>query len=284
MNLDETHTTTVTALKNTPQKQWILTAVSWALCFHLNAEQGFEPLFNGKDLSGWHSMAEKNVKGTGVFFVDQEEKSIRPYAGEEANSEQDIDCLHTEKEFSHFILKLEYKWLDKRFAPRTKADRDAGILFHVHGDLTKIWPHSVEMQMGESNAEKTKGRYTTGDLWVIGKDVQAMNRRTGEFYSPRTKPVPVGKDKDYDKSFVQVQNEKPHGQWNEITLTVRGAEEAVFELNGKVVNRIGKMTYEVDGKRIPLKKGRIGLQAEYAELMYRNIRIKKLVEVTEHAD
>ena len=31
-------------------------------------------------------------------------------------------------------------------------------------------------------------------------------------------------------------------------------------------------------KRVPLAKGRLGLQAEYAELMYRNIRIKELPE------
>lgn len=263
--------------KNSKMKNTTITTAAWALlCLHLPAQEGFEPLFNGKDLTGWHSMAEKTAAGSGKFFVDKEEKAIRPYAGMEADSEQEIDCLHTEKKFSHFILKLEYKWLDKRFAPRVKEDRDAGILFHVHGDMTKIWPKSVEMQMGESDAEKTKGRYTTGDLWVIGTDVEAMNPRKGDFYFPGAEEVPVGKDKEYDKSFVPIQNEKPHGEWNEITLTVRGSEEAIFELNGKVVNRIGKMTHVVDGKRVPLEKGSIALQAEYAELMYRNIRIKEL--------
>ena len=103
-----------------------------------------------------------------------------------------------------------------------------------------------------------------------------MNNREGEFHSPEAESVPVGKDKEYDKSYVTVRNEKPHGEWNEITLTVRGGEKAIFELNGKVVNHVGKMTFEMDGKRVPLERGRIGLQAEYAELMYRNIRIKEL--------
>jgi hypothetical protein len=263
-------------MRNTTLKKLLITATAWAVYCHLSAEEGFVPLFNGKNLEGWHSMAEKKAEGAGAFFVDQAEKAIRPYAGKEADSKQDIDCLHTGKEYSHFILKLEYRWLDKRFAPRITEDRDAGLLFHVHGDLEKIWPKSVEMQMGESDARKTKGRYTTGDLWVIGKDVQAMNNREGEFHSPEAAPVPVGKDMEHDKSYVPVQNEKLHGEWNEITLTVRGGEEAIFELNGKVVNRIGKMTHEVDGKRVPLQKGHIGLQAEYAELMYRNIRIKEL--------
>ena len=80
----------------------------------------------------------------------------------------------------------------------------------------------------------------------------------------------------YDSSYTQINAEKPHGKWNEITLTVRGGEEAIFELNGTVVNSITSMTFFVDGERVPMKKGRIGLQAEYAELLYRNIRIKEL--------
>jgi hypothetical protein len=31
-----------------------------------------------------------------------------------------------------------------------------------------------------------------------------------------------------------------------------------------------------EGKSIPLDKGHIGIQAEWAELLYRNIRIKEL--------
>ena len=88
----------------------------------------------------------------------------------------------------------------------------------------------------------------------------------------------MAKKKSYDSSFIAEGNERPHGEWNEITLTVKGAEEAIFELNGKVVNRITNMTNAVDGKRVPLTKGRIGLQAEYAELMYRNIYIKELTD------
>ena len=65
-------------------------------------------------------------------------------------------------------------------------------------------------------------------------------------------------------------------EWNDVTLTVRGGQGAVFELNGKVVNRVASITHEVDGQRVPMEKGHIGLQAEYAELLYRNIRIEEL--------
>lgn len=243
----------------------------------LFAEDDFKPLLNGTDLSGWKSIRAESDAGKSSFSYNEESQSIHVYAGEEAGSEQPIDCLYTEEEYSHYVLKMEYRWLDKRFEPRLTHDRDGGLLFHVHGNLNKIWPKCVEMQLGESDPEKVKDRYVTGDLWVIGKDIQVMNARDEkDFYSPENKLVPVGKDQGYDKSFIKVQNEKPHGEWNEITLTIRGGQEAIYELNGKVVNRITDLSHEVDCIRSPLKSGRIGLQAEYAELEYRNIRVKEL--------
>ncbi|MEP4077968.1 3-keto-disaccharide hydrolase [Haloferula sp.] len=251
--------------------------VVFSLCLPLVADEGFVPIFNGKDLSGWQSIREGNEEGSGSFAVDPEEKAMHVYAGEKDGSKQPIDCLYTTKEYSNYILKLEYKWLERRFPPRADHDRDAGLLFHLHGNLEKLWPNCLEMQLGESDAEKTKNRYLTGDLWVIGKDIQVMNNREGRFfYKPGAPLISVGKDKSYDSSYTTINAEKPHGEWNEITLTVRGGDEAIFELNGKEVNRISAMTYMVDGERVSLAKGRIGLQAEYAELLYRNILIKEL--------
>lgn len=256
------------------------------LSLPLAADEGFVPIFNGKDLSGWQSSREGKQAGSGLFAVDPEGKTIHVYAGVEDGAIQTIDCLYTMKKYSHYILKLEYKWLERRFPPRANHDRDAGLLFHLHGDLEKLWPNCLEMQLGDSGVEKTKTRYLTGDLWVIGKDIQVINSREGPFFhKPGAALVSVGKDKAYDSSYTMINAEKPHGQWNEITLTVRGGKEAIFELNGTVVNSITSMTTLVDGERVPLQKGRIGLQAEYAELLYRNIRIKELpVPVPEAAD
>ena len=124
-----------------------------------NKEEGFIPLFDGKTLEGWTSARElKAGKAKNAFSVNAEDKAIHAYAGEKANSKQSTDCLNTIKEYSHYILKLEYRWLEKRFAPRTQFDRDAGLLFHVHGKADKIWPLSLEMQIGESPADKPHGK------------------------------------------------------------------------------------------------------------------------------
>ena len=238
-------------------------------------EDGFVPLFDGKTLNGWTS-ARALAGGESAFSVNEAEKTIHVYAGKEADSEQKTDCLNTEKEFSHFILKLEYKWLDKRFAPRTDWERDAGLLFHVHGDMKKVWPLCLEMQIGESagdkpNARGSAGRFHSGDLFVLGKDLRVDTKGKDKYFHPK------GKKRTGRSYPTQLGAEKPRGEWNEMEIQVHGSKKATFIFNGEVVHEITNFTQkDKDGKVVPLEKGRIGLQAEWAELMYRNIRIKEL--------
>jgi hypothetical protein len=53
-------------MKNTTLRKRMITAAAWAVCCHLSAEEGFVPMFNGKNLDGWHSMAEKKAEGAGA--------------------------------------------------------------------------------------------------------------------------------------------------------------------------------------------------------------------------
>ncbi len=103
------------------------TVLSFAICaVTLSAEEGFVPLFDGKTLKGWKSAHSKGDNDWGPFRIDEKEKAIHVYKGEKKGSKQTSDCLNTEKEYSKYTLRLEYKWLDKRYAPREKHDRDAG--------------------------------------------------------------------------------------------------------------------------------------------------------------
>lgn len=238
-------------------------------------EEGFVPLFDGKTLNGWTS-ARVLAGEESAYSVDEEEKAIHVYAGCEADSQQKTDCLNTEVEFSHYILKLEYKWLGPRFAPRADWDRDAGLLFHVHGDLKKIWPLCLEMQIGESPGDKkggkgNKGRFHSGDLFVLGRDLRVDTKRKDGYFHPE------GEVKNGRSYPTNLGVEKPMGEWNEMEIQVHGSEKAVFIFNGEVVHEITNFTQKnKDGETVPLDTGRIGLQAEWAELMYRNIRIKEL--------
>ena len=240
-------------------------------------EEGFVSLFDGKTLEGWTSAHSKGADDWGPYSVNEQEKAIHVYAGREANSKQSTDCLNTNKEFSHYILKLEYKWLENRFAPREDFDRDAGLLFHVHGDLKKVWPLSLEMQIGESPADKPhgkgkKGRFHTGDLFVLGKQLRTDTPIQDKLYSKD------GERKTGRSVKTHLGTEKPKGEWNEMEIHVHGSKQATFMLNGEVVLETFNFTQKKNKKaeKTPLDKGHIGLQAEWAELMYRNIRIKEL--------
>jgi hypothetical protein len=237
----------------------------------LSADEGFKPIFDGKTLKGWKTAHSKGEGDWGPFRIDGKEKAIHVYKGEKQGSEQESDCLYTEKEYSKFILRMEYKWLDKRYMPRVKADRDAGLLFHVHGDLQKVWPASMEMQIGETPAERFDGgRYHSGDLFVIGKTLRCKTTKTKNVYDPKGPLV------SSSHCPTRLGVEKPKGEWNKMKIIVDGAKKATFILNGEVVHEIYDLEKKVDGKWVPLDKGRIALQAEWAELMYRNIEIKEL--------
>lgn len=260
-------------------------ALTASTAFCQQAEEGFVPLFNGKNLEGWAAARSSGEGDWGPFSVNEQEKAIHVYAGMEANSKQKSDCLNSNKDYSHYVLKLEYKWLENRFEPRPDWDRDAGLCFHVHGNLNKVWPFCLEMQIGESPGDKpdaqgNKGRFHTGDLFVLRKDLRTT--------------TPLGEDKKYAADGKQKVGrsvrtslgvEKPKGQWNEIELRVQGSEKATFILNGQVVLETTNFYVEdEEGNKTPLEKGRIGFQAEWAELMYRNIRIKDLSPVQMDAE
>ena len=237
-----------------------------------SAQDDFKPLFDGKTLDGWTA-----AKDGGDFTVNEAEQAIHVYAEEEAQSKQQNNCLVSDAQYSHYILKLEYKWGEKRFAPRGDWDRDAGLLYHVHGDLKKVWPFSLEMQIGESPGDKPfgkrkAGRFHTGDLFVLGRHLRTDTAVEGKKTYKKGAKMKTGGSVETPLGV-----EKPKGEWNEMEIHVHGSEKAVYMFNGEVVLETTNFTQKDDeGELTPLDKGHIGLQAEWAEIMYRNIMIKEL--------
>jgi len=217
-------------------------------------EEGYVSIFDGETLNGWTSARTKGNGDYGPFSVNKEEKAIHVYAGKKANSKQITDVLYTDKEYSSFILKLEYKWLDKRFAPRTNWDRDAGL---SPGD--------------KPNGKKSAGRFHTGDLFVLGKNLRTDTSSKDKFYDPTLEPKTGG------SVHTKKGKENPLGEWNQMELQVYGNEKAVFIFNGETVLETTNFTQKnKDGETVPLEKGRIGLQAEWAEILIKNVIIKEL--------
>jgi Domain of Unknown Function (DUF1080) len=239
----------------------------------LTVKDSWTPLFNGLNLEGWTASRGEGAGLPAEQIFSAKDGAICTYVGAPDGSEQSIATLRTNASYGKYVLQLEFKWGHNRFGQRSAQLRDAGIIFHSFGDPNVVWPKGIEYQIGES---PIGGEWVTGDIWLIGQDVRAESSlKDGKFLDASGGGVrtPIG-----GKRFTRLEttiDAADHQRWNLVELTVHGDREAEYRLNGVVVNRVFNMQYNHDGWR-PLASGPIMLQAEWAEVSYRNIRIKEL--------
>jgi hypothetical protein len=217
-------------------------------------EDNWVPLFNGINLDGWMIHGGSPA----LFAVENGEIHVYPTQADQSTQPQ-ANLRHLTLLGGKYTLHVEYRWGDARFVPRAQEDRDAGILFHITGNVAQVWPDSIEHQLGSS---PLGGPHVTGDLWVLGNPTFAQT------------PNAAGQMQTHGGGFgfsgASVQAENALGEWNTVDIIIDGAAEAIYRVNDIEVNRIFNMTH--DGQ--PLREGFISVQAEYAELYYRNIRYK----------
>jgi hypothetical protein len=193
-------------------------------------------LFNGKDLSGWHTFiphkdgADPKTDPKGVFKV---EDGVIHISGEE------FGCLTTNDEYENYRLKLEVRWGEKKWAPRLKDPRDSGILVHCVGP-DKVWTKSIECQIQE---------HDFGDFWLVSGTSIEVNGKVQKSRVVKTRDA-----------------EKPFGEWNTVEVVCDG-DKITNIVNGVVVN---------EGTRASVTKGKILLQSEGAEVYYRNVELTPL--------
>ncbi|RZM27876.1 MAG: DUF1080 domain-containing protein [Pedobacter sp.] len=208
-------------------------------CWFANAQSDkMKPIFNGKDLEGWTRYlqkqgAEKDPQN--VFKVENGELHV---------SGQEFGYVATTKSYRDFHLSLEFKWGEKKYPPRERGKRDAGICFNVEMLGNKIWPRSVECQIQEGDV---------GDLWLIDSVTAFVDGISTE-------------PKDYAQVKKIRDGELPHGEWNKVEVISKKGKFS-FLVNGILVN---------EGEYMSVTSGRILLQSEGAEVYYRNIRIREL--------
>ena len=253
-------------------------------------DTGWTSLFNGKNLDGWEIQLRGQAKKADPNkLVQIENGALHFYKDAAADSQQPFGYIATRQAYSHYRLRLEFKWGEKRFAPRAKSRRDSGLLYHVTG-ADKVWPDSVEYQIQE---EDVGDIYAVSTRVVSSVDPQTTNILT-KISTNRTSGV-VRTNISAQPKFLETErggvaflqgrsgtslrvirdplNEKDG--WNLVEIDVAG-DRAVHLLNGKVNNRCSKIEQFADGIWTTLDHGRIALQLEGAEVLYRNIEIQEL--------
>ena len=224
---------------------------------------GWENLFNGADLSGWYSYLPskgKNNDPEGVFRAENGEIHI---LGVENKGFREFGYLATEKSYKNYHLRLEYRWGTKKFVPRDRDRRDSGVVYHVSGP-DQVWPQGVEYQIQEGD---------TGDFWLLGGPTLTTTVASADAKEPRfaASGVPY---KSKSGRFVRIVKDGAHERagWNTVDIIVDG-NTATHMINGQVNNRAYSL-HTPGGD--DLGSGKILLQAEGAEVFYRNIQIRPL--------
>src|SRR5690242_9159817 len=89
--------------------------------FGADAAGGWKPLFNGKNLNGWSvhyaSKTAADAPAAGTLF-DVRNGEIHAYPTQVAGSAQPNAYLETNAEYGDYVVSLEYRWGEKKFAPR----------------------------------------------------------------------------------------------------------------------------------------------------------------------
>ena len=243
---------------------------------------GWVSLLNGHDLSGWYTMLAKSGKGVAEKknMVAMEEGMLHIMGNFEADGGAEPGYLATYAEFENVHIRLEYKWGVKRFAPRTFAKRDNGLLYGLVGP-DKVWPTCVECQIEEGDV---------GDYFFVntrGVQDQHANGFFAEGLTEHgwTKPAPAAPadsaaDGIHDSNIRKIKdgNFELLDTWNTVEVIWQGDRSAHI-VNGRAVNAASKMEQpdpNHPGQFIPLTKGKIAIELEFAEIWIRRIEVKSL--------
>lgn len=252
-----------TLLRTLPLAAWISTvaAAEWT------------PLFNGQTLAGWTIVLQKTEPGKDPDrYVQVRDGAIHMYADTDLAATVPFGVIVHEKTFSRFHLSLEYRWGEKKFAPRKDTLRDAGVIYHA-SNTGKVWPDSIEFQIQEGDTGDIVFLPKAGLTWMR-PDPENAPQGQGE---PRMLPEDGGFPKDFGGTGFGYIGRFPVLDtlvgWNRVDLIVHAGESAEYLVNGKTEARIANLR-EKDGS--PVREGKIALQLEGAEILYRDVKIREL--------
>jgi hypothetical protein len=236
------------------------------------AEDGWIPLFNGKDLTGWTPKFAKHPLG--VNYADTfraEDGIIKVSYDKYGQFDKQFGHLYTNLPYSRYLLRLEYRFTGTPMADAPSwAGRNSGVMIHAASPLTMTvgqeWPVSMEVQF---LCTDTKAGRQTGNACTPGTHLELDGKLT-------------------TAHIIDAKNStlSPMEEWVAVEVEVRGHEEIIHRINGVEVLRYRHPQLDpkdpdaarllAAGAPLQLSSGHIALQAESQPVWFRNIRIKVL--------
>jgi len=167
----------------------ICTVAFAALSSALVAQEKFEPVFNGKDLSGWKA-PEKNV----WYLVQDGILQLR------SSKDKKGSVLWTEKEYENFVMELEFKFISGTIDSGVHVKSDDQIQIGISGSLKrdmtaspyipgKGYPVEAEgvkelLKMEDWNQMRIEVRGTEYAVSLNGKKVMTYKSESGKAKGP----------------------------------------------------------------------------------------------------
>ena len=132
------------------------------------AKEQWVSLFNGRDLTGWYTFLQKHGKDRDPdHVITIEENAIHLYKNAPEGSQVVMGYIGTQKEYGNYHLRFQYRWGTKKFEPRYKLKRDAGLYYHLNGP-DAVWPRGLQFQIQQTDV---------GDLLTLyGFDARHLDR------------------------------------------------------------------------------------------------------------
>jgi hypothetical protein len=241
-------------------------------------------LFNGKDLSGFHTWLQdtKRDDPRGVFSVTPD--GLLRISGD------GFGYLSTDKAYRDYRLVVEFKWGGRNFRGRERNARDSGIFLHSAGpdgnsfDGSGAFKAAIECQVMQGSVGDLlliNGKDADGARIPVGLTASAAPKRDGEGYpiwDPNGKPVTLdgggrltwfGKDRRW-QDVLDFRGpgdvESAGDEWTRVECVCDGDRITVL-VNGVGVN---------EATRVKPSEGPILLQCEGSEINFRRVELEPL--------
>jgi len=236
------------------------------------ANNGWIPLFNGRNLDGWKVKIKGFELGDNHLDTFRVEHGLLRVAYDKYTRFDDkFGHLFYERPFSHYRLRAEYRFVGEQTPGGPGwAFRNSGLMLHCQAPETmrkaQDFPVSIEVQLlgGDGRAERSTANLCTPGTHVV------MN---GKLHTPHCTD-------SRSKTF--------HGdQWVTVEVEVRGDKVIRHFVNGEPVleyeqpqldpgDADAKRLLEQRGGEKLLKEGYIALQAESHPVEFRKVELLPL--------
>ena len=216
------------------------------LCCSMASIGQSQNLFNGKDLTGWHSDVPDHDKNPDI------KPSFIIRNGLLVSMGNPKGHLITDAKFQNYRIEVQYRFSAK--------PGNCGVLVHASTPraLYGMFPKSLEVQMQHNSA---------GDFWCIEEDITVpdMEARRGLKENWGVNGNKLRRIKRLTDSV-----ERPVGEWNKMVIECLDDKVKVW-VNDKLVNY---------GYNCTAKSGQIALQAEGSEVEFRKVVLKPIKKLT----